>query len=927
MEVMESSDINLPLLSESENLPDGVIVISPLTPSLASLPAQQQQLWVDTECEVSTNTEGMQRGKVAHKCSKCSKVFETRYTLHRHLLTHQPERSHACNVCQKKCKRHDLLIGHMLTHKKKKDYRCSHVGCQKMYCGYKSLQRHCATQHGASLLPSFTRSSSINTQTCPPLLEPPTLPAVKDGASTSNDFHSYLFPTKPRSAFQFEGYTGCGTSYTNYTLSGNPTFSCNPQDSNLSKLKLSEIPQSWSLTADGASCSFDSAVGLSESHSTEKSNQWASTAILGGSVVGPEEPETVHTWECNSQQGVLTNFQAQKEAPTRQPNKGIRMRMCCQPSSAFTRNSQADLLKLNMRPHEPQNNQQVPLMRGVASCSKLNIVGSSAHQIEPIIPSLSPATKIKKKRLQKILKPANIPTPPLPSPKPTTQRRPRACTADLVSPSQVAMASFSKKTAPADTLKGGSATAKARKGKESGERIYLKYPPRKHEQFSPSCPQVPTTSCKIDQLLMDPISTPKFGGVGMAGFCYQADREVQQSPLVIPVSVPVSSKEATLSKTSDPTIEKQHNVKKSRHPGHLQNLITPVQVAGGYPSQLRSPIYLADHLLNFDPPPYTPPPMLSPLRTGTGLYFNTLPQCQPSFPPPNIYSSFLDGKDGISLILDNTVTNIEPKINVGSRFQAEIPPLRNPLLILYDEHPADLTWAPWGDLPSNPKTQQKVTEFLAMCCSSVLPGGGTNTELALHCLHEVQGDILAALDLLLVRGDYRTSCHPLSDYHYTGSDHWTAQEMRLFQKTLLKQTKDFQLIHQMLQTKSVAQCVEYYYAMKKVKKFKQHWRAIKKAGDAGKNPESRRVTVEQYGDKTGGKKSLNTPKGKLIGYSTKNWEYTCEECGRSGNIHYDRHFPFYYIFSFGFMKSIIYTLPPYVHVSGVFIKQGVSALT
>ncbi|KAI5089416.1 zinc finger protein 541-like, partial [Silurus meridionalis] len=84
-----------------------------------------------------------------------------------------------------------------------------------------------------------------------------------------------------------------------------------------------------------------------------------------------------------------------------------------------------------------------------------------------------------------------------------------------------------------------------------------------------------------------------------------------------------------------------------------------------------------------------------------------------------------------------------------------------------------------------------------MCCSSVLPGGGTNTELALHCLHEVQGDILAALDLLLVRGDYRTSCHPLSDYHYTGSDHWTAQEMRLFQKTLLKQTKDFQLIHQM----------------------------------------------------------------------------------------------------------------------------------
>lgn len=44
---------------------------------------------------------------------------------------------------------------------------------------------------------------------------------------------------------------------------------------------------------------------------------------------------------------------------------------------------------------------------------------------------------------------------------------------------------------------------------------------------------------------------------------------------------------------------------------------------------------------------------------------------------------------------------------MGSRFQAEIPPLRNPLFILYDEHPAQLVWAPWGDLPTNPKTQQK----------------------------------------------------------------------------------------------------------------------------------------------------------------------------------------------------------------------------
>ncbi len=81
-----------------------------------------------------------------------------------------------------------------------------------------------------------------------------------------------------------------------------------------------------------------------------------------------------------------------------------------------------------------------------------------------------------------------------------------------------------------------------------------------------------------------------------------------------------------------------------------------------------------------------------------------------------------------------------------------------------------------------------------MCCSSVLTGGGTNIEFALHCLHEVQGNIMvsvfiklrvsfidvcliqllfncqASLDLLLMRGDFRTSWHPLNDYHYTGTN-------------------------------------------------------------------------------------------------------------------------------------------------------------
>lgn len=40
------------------------------------------------------------------------------------------------------------------------------------------------------------------------------------------------------------------------------------------------------------------------------------------------------------------------------------------------------------------------------------------------------------------------------------------------------------------------------------------------------------------------------------------------------------------------------------------------------------------------------------------------------------------------------------------------------------------------------KTSFAVTDLLKLACSSAMPGGGTNLELAVHCLHEAQGNIL-----------------------------------------------------------------------------------------------------------------------------------------------------------------------------------------
>ncbi|KAM9441339.1 uncharacterized protein znf541 isoform 1-T1 [Clarias gariepinus] len=897
LEVMETSDINLSLMSETENLSDDVILISPLSPPLASLPAlEQHQLWMDTDCEVSSTDkpfsgkdsdsvretdplyeselipkESLQRAKLeTHKCSECSKVFTTMYDLNVHLLTHQPEGSLICNISQKDFKCHDHLESHMLTHQKRKEHHCPYPGCPKMYCGYRSLKRHYTKQHGTHLFPPSSQPSTLNTHLCTPMWESLNL-GMKDGAFTSADYQSYIAPPKPHSIFQVEGYTDCGTSYSNYTWASNLGLSHNTENPIRSQVILPVDAQSWSLAADDVSCSLKSVMDLSASHNTVMLNQWASNSSIGGSAVNPVEPKTVHTWEHNWDfltPNMERGDQTCKDAPSIQSRKeatGTGIRMDIQPSCACNRQNQPILLKPSMQKHQPQNKQKASFIHGEGSCAKSSKVGSSAYQMEPIISSLLPAPKTKKKRVQKkrTLKPDNILTLFLPSPEPHPLY--------LVSPSQVAMASFSKESAISDTFKGGSATVMTHGGRESLER---------HAQFSPTCPQAPPISCKMNQQLANSISLTKDGGVDTAGDGYQGNQEVQLSPLVIPVSVPVSNKETSLKKT-----EKKENVKylskMSRQPGLLRSLITPNLVASGFPSQLRSPTYLADHLLTFNPPPYTPPPMLSPLRPGTGLYFNTLPQYESDRPPPSICSASLDNKDESCLILDNTFVSIEPKINVGSRFQAEIPPLRNPLLTLYDDHPAQLVWAPWGDLPTNPETQQKVTEFLGLCCSSVLPGGGTNTELALHCLHEVQGDNLAALDLLLVRGDYRTSCHPLSDYHYTGSDHWTAQEIKIFQKAMLSHTKDFQLIHKELQTKSVAQCVEYYYTMNKLKMLKQGCKSIENADLSRKNYESHSATDQETKHKTSARKSLNIPKGRLVSPSDKKWKYTCKECGRS----------------------------------------------
>ncbi|XP_029474938.1 zinc finger protein 541 [Rhinatrema bivittatum] len=418
-------------------------------------------------------------------------------------------------------------------------------------------------------------------------------------------------------------------------------------------------------------------------------------------------------------------------------------------------------------------------------------------------------------------------------------------------------------------------------------------PSERREQQGNSVELVKSQRMVLPKLLEARVISPRSGN---------PSEDDAMSPLCMPVSVPVT------------TTNKQKENKTLFIPPPISIFSEGQPVQGGlYQSQLRSPaIHLADHLMDglFQCLPYTPPPILSPIREGSGLYFNTLYPLAARATPSQLHSNVSDC--GISVVRDDIITSIEPHINLGSRFQAEIPNLQDWSMVECDQHKATLVWKPWGDIESNPETQERVTQLLSVASSSAMPGGGTNLELALHCLHQTQGNIMGALEMLLVT-EPKKPVH----YHYTGSDFWTPAEKRLFKKAFCAHKKDFYIIQKMIQTKSIFQCVEYYYTWKKLIKFDHSRSQVagkrmkKEQSEAGKTEEDKAVenrSIQQETQdmkvklkKAKSGKEFQRPPGigretsESPGGGNTHRGFACKECERvfdkikSRNAHMKRH--------------------------------------
>uniref|UniRef100_A0A8C4N329 Uncharacterized protein n=1 Tax=Eptatretus burgeri TaxID=7764 RepID=A0A8C4N329_EPTBU len=352
-----------------------------------------------------------------------------------------------------------------------------------------------------------------------------------------------------------------------------------------------------------------------------------------------------------------------------------------------------------------------------------------------------------------------------------------------------------------------------------------------------------------------------------------------QAPLVLPVSVPVTPKSSEAggalsqaeeqrgsSRTCDaqgrnsddemPVLDKatptvpsswNHIPRKSellrkrslpaKWPRRPDPLIIPppLTIASSYPgatlyqSQLRSPRITSGETALL--PLYTPPPMLSPVRQGSGLYFSGVlssshghssetlaPAIAPSLTPRIILSQPGSGEClKVPVDSEDAQVSISPHINIGVAFQADIPFLQRREDVALDKHLATLVW-----VPRSATEDKEVDVLLNLACSSAVHGGGMNIELALHVLHEENGDLKAALEFLLLQEANRPSSHPLADYHYSGSAYWSENDKKLFEQSLTSHGKDFFFLCKTMKTKTMAQCIEYYYTWKAMIRCSRH---------------------------------------------------------------------------------------------------------
>ncbi|CAH1709992.1 unnamed protein product [Aphis gossypii] len=203
---------------------------------------------------------------------------------------------------------------------------------------------------------------------------------------------------------------------------------------------------------------------------------------------------------------------------------------------------------------------------------------------------------------------------------------------------------------------------------------------------------------------------------------------------------------------------------------------------------------------------FTPKPMLSPSRNGRGLYWQAVTSWPSSSTVKEVIVEDCVGLDS------PPECDVLPHINLGPNFQALIPPVSK---IRPIREPSN-DYLLWDPCITNSVSDREVEMYMDFACCAAVPGGGRNKEYALHLLHLCKGNVQEAMLKLMQPTPYLPQGHPLMKFEYTESDHWTPNEVSIFHKAVFKYDKDFAYISKELGTKTMKQCIQFYYLWKKV---------------------------------------------------------------------------------------------------------------
>ncbi|XP_009702704.1 PREDICTED: zinc finger protein 541 [Cariama cristata] len=795
-------------------------------------------------------------------CSHCGKVFGSASALSKHCLTHSQKREYICLLCSKAFKRSDHLSGHMLTHQKIKPFVCPEQECDKSYCNRHSLLRHYKLKHGlcgseetpkegtgeeSLLLPSlYSQGSGKSEDRLTARSDSGPFPPERDLLRCV--VSSFANRKLPLAALPSAEHAAAALT----DSSPASQASClTPNSSELQEAATDGLVKDCLLCQGSVASPDVCAVTNPSNVSAIALGEMVVTNLAGRSLISeaqlPSEPTGLQ--RCpNSALPCFPAFEGQRPSANQSSGnfqwirnvpvcaKPKRNSVCLAhkppvmapdvseglagPSRTFSAMYEGpDALSFPVVPFKAEEDVPSESALGCFEETFPLVKPHCSHPWEnagelsvPEVQNLSVLRSETRQLFPKPLEPAACPEP-LHLFQTITKAQQVFSHAQALAPS-LPMASEAKHLT-ANPLQTG----------------FWQPPPlvpQLMEYGGPSTyPPKP-----VPQLVGE---RPAFGPSGAAPLSPVAMTSFSSAPagggtrrLTIFNRIQVTEKESPDGKDLK---ENLHQKKREWQTRPRSLFVAPPLAPGGplgmggcYRSNLRLQTFRVDDLLRdlFQNSPYTPPPMLSPIREGSGLYFSTLCASSAHGDPNQLFGAVLGRIDrdfGFCVMKGRTKIHIEPHINVGSQFQAEIPDLQDRSHLEKEEERALLVWKPWGDIETNPETQDRVTELLNTACSSAMPGGGTNIELALHCLHETEGNVVEALKVL-VEGPQKSESHPLADYHYTGSDIWTPLEEELFAEAFRVHKKNFHLIQKKIQTKTVSQCVEYYYMWKKKNKFK-----------------------------------------------------------------------------------------------------------